>query len=83
MATGSTGDIPRLADVTEHQRVPEHDLLNSLIGKWITVGETIPTNGAPAVRIDASDIYEWVAGGFYVVHTRTAPSEMPPSVGSR
>jgi Protein of unknown function (DUF1579) len=69
MATGSTGDIPRLADVTEHQRVPEHDLLNSLIGKWITVGETIPTNGAPAVRIDASDIYEWVAGGFYVVHT--------------
>jgi Protein of unknown function (DUF1579) len=55
--------------VTEHQRLPEHDLLNSLIGKWITAGETIPSDGAPAVEIRASDIYEWVPGKFFVVHT--------------
>ena len=65
----SSGDAPRLADVTEHRRLPEHELLNSLIGKWITAGETVPTDGAPAVEVHASDIYEWVAGGFFVVHT--------------
>jgi hypothetical protein len=25
-------------------------------------GETIPADGAPSLRIQASDIYEWVAG---------------------
>lgn len=69
MPTDSAGDAPRLADVTVHQRLPEHDLLNSLIGKWITVGKTVPADGAPAVDLNASDIYEWVAGGFFVVHT--------------
>src|SRR5262245_18156522 len=65
----STEDAPRLAEVTEHQRMPEHDLLDSLVGKWITVGETLPPNGEQAVKIYASDIYEWVAGRFFVVHT--------------
>jgi hypothetical protein len=65
----SGGHSPRLADVTEHTRASEHELLNSLIGRWITEGETIPSDGAPALQIRASDIYEWVAGGFFVVHT--------------
>jgi Protein of unknown function (DUF1579) len=69
MARNTAGAEPRLAEVTEHQRLPEHELLNSLIGKWITEGETIPTDGAPATKIQASDIYEWVAGGFFVLHT--------------
>jgi Protein of unknown function (DUF1579) len=70
MTTSSTGrEAPRLAGTTEHQRVPEFDFLNSLIGKWMTVGETIPTDGAPGLGIHASDIYEWVPGGFFVVHT--------------
>jgi hypothetical protein len=60
---------PRLADAAEHRRLPQHELLSSLIGKWMTVGETIPTDGSPALEIQASDIYEWVAGGFFVVHT--------------
>jgi Protein of unknown function (DUF1579) len=69
MSTGPTEEAPRLAGVTGQQRLPEHNLLNSLIGSWITVGETIPADGAPAVKIHASDVYEWVAGGFFVVHT--------------
>jgi Protein of unknown function (DUF1579) len=44
-------------------------LMSSLVGKWITVGETIPTDGASALEIRASDVYEWVAGGFFLVHT--------------
>jgi Protein of unknown function (DUF1579) len=67
--THPTGDVPRLGDVTEHERLPEHDLLDSLIGRWNTVGETVPTDDAPALALHASDIYEWVAGGFFVVHT--------------
>jgi hypothetical protein len=43
--------------------------MSSLIGKWTTVGETIPTDGGPPLPIHASDIYEWVAGRFFVVHT--------------
>jgi Protein of unknown function (DUF1579) len=69
MAANSTEERPLLAEVTEHRRLPEHDLLNSLIGRWITEGETIPVADTLAVKIQASDIYEWVAGEFFVVHT--------------
>src|SRR5215510_2334560 len=70
MTTRSTGrEAPRLAEPTEQQRLPEHDLLDSLIGKWMTVGHTIPTDEAAPLEIHASDIYEWVAGRFFVVHT--------------
>src|SRR5262249_40808417 len=57
------------AETTQRQRLPEHDVMNSLIGKWITAGETIPANGEPAIKIHASDIYEWVPGAFFVAHT--------------
>jgi hypothetical protein len=69
MATDGTGDSPRLADPGRHQRLPEHEVMSTLIGRWLTVGETTATDDAPALRILASDIYEWVAGGFFVVHT--------------
>ena len=62
-------EAPRLADTRKHIRLPEHDLLNSLIGKWMTEGETISNDGSPSLKIQASDIYEWVPGRFFVVHT--------------
>jgi hypothetical protein len=65
----TTGPAPRLGDEMVHQRAPEHELLNSLIGMWMTVGQTIPSGGEPALDIHASDVYEWVAGRFFVVHT--------------
>jgi hypothetical protein len=55
-------EAPRLAETAKHKRLPEHDLLNSLIGKWMTEGETISNDGSPALKIQASDIYEWVPG---------------------
>jgi hypothetical protein len=69
MTTDSTGGVPRLGHAIEHRRLPEHDLMNTLIGKWMTVGQTMPADDSPALDIRASDIYEWVAGGFFVVHT--------------
>jgi hypothetical protein len=67
--TDTTGSQPRLGDEVVHRRLPEHDLMESLIGKWMTVGQTISSDGEPALDIHASDIYEWVAGRFFVVHT--------------
>jgi hypothetical protein len=68
MATDRAENEPRLAAPDEHRRLPEHELMSSLVGKWITAGTTIPTDDAPALDIAASDIYEWVPGGFFVLH---------------
>jgi hypothetical protein len=48
---------------------PEYRTLDILVGRWITTGETAPTANAPANKINACDVYEWVPGGFFVLHT--------------
>jgi Protein of unknown function (DUF1579) len=69
MTNDSKRDQPRFAEATQHRRLPEHEFMSSLVGNWITLGETIPADGTPPLEIRASDIYEWVAGGFLLVHT--------------
>jgi hypothetical protein len=46
-----------------------HQALAVLIGNWINEGATVATAGIPSVPIRTSDVYEWVPGGFFVVHT--------------
>jgi Protein of unknown function (DUF1579) len=48
---------------------PEHELLDVFIGRWITEGHTVASADAPSVEILASDVYEWMPGGFFVAHT--------------
>lgn len=48
---------------------PEHKRLEVFIGKWINQGETVASADAPAVTIVTSDVYEWMPGGFFVLHT--------------
>ena len=48
---------------------PQQKALNAFIGKWLTEGHTIASADAPAVKIVASDVYEWVPGEFFVLHT--------------
>ena len=48
---------------------PEHRLLDILVGRWINEGETVASDTAPAVKIVTSDVYEWMPGGFFVLHT--------------
>src|SRR5262245_14580607 len=50
-------------------RGPEHERLEVFIGKWITEGHTVASDGAPSLKITASDIYEWAAGGFFILHS--------------
>jgi Protein of unknown function (DUF1579) len=48
---------------------PEHARLEVFIGKWINEGETVPQGDDPAAKILTSDVYEWIPGGFAVLHT--------------
>ena len=50
------------------KRGPRSGKLAIFIGNWITEGHTV-VNGVPGPKILASDVYEWVPGGFFVVHT--------------
>jgi hypothetical protein len=51
------------------KRGSEHQRLQTIIGKWINRGHTVAGPGAPAVDILTSDVYEWMPGGFFVLHT--------------
>jgi hypothetical protein len=48
---------------------PEHQRLQAIIGKWINQGHTVASPDAPAVEILTSDVYDWMPGGFFVLHT--------------
>ncbi|GAA2574141.1 hypothetical protein GCM10010411_02400 [Actinomadura fulvescens] len=47
---------------------PENKRLDVLVGRWRSEGRTVPADGEPPVRIAGSDVYEWLAGGFFLVH---------------
>jgi hypothetical protein len=47
---------------------PEQQRLEALVGRWRTEGWTRETPEAPSARIDASDTYEWLHGGFALLH---------------
>jgi Protein of unknown function (DUF1579) len=51
------------------QPAPKHERLGALIGNWKTEGWTKELPDAPAARIDAIDTYEWLHGGFGLLHT--------------
>jgi hypothetical protein len=42
--------------------------LAPLVGRWRTQGWTRDTADAPRARIDAVDTYEWLPGGFGLLH---------------
>ncbi len=51
------------------ERSSELDRLDIFVGKWMNEGYTVETAEAPSVRIATSDIYEWLPGKFFVLHT--------------
>jgi Protein of unknown function (DUF1579) len=51
-----------------HDRGSEHERLEALVGRWKTEGRTRETPEAPSTRIDAVDTYEWLDGGFSLLH---------------
>ncbi len=53
----------------ESHRPKELDLLEAFIGRWMTEGETVADGSAPAAPIVASDVYEWLPGKHFMMHT--------------
>ncbi|MBT1708216.1 DUF1579 family protein [Fulvivirgaceae bacterium PWU5] len=45
-----------------------HKLMSVLAGRWRTEGQTVATNDAPSMKIAGTDTYEWLPGGFFMVH---------------
>lgn len=50
-------------------RTPELERLNIFIGKWMNEGYVVETAEASSVKITTSDVYEWLPGKFFVLHT--------------
>ena len=77
MTNSSTTDSTRVVQVaaglenTQRQapaRDSRHEALELLIGNWINEGVTIEAEN-PSVPIVTSDVYEWVPGRFFVIHS--------------
>jgi hypothetical protein len=47
----------------------DNERLQVLVGSWRTVGRTKSSPSSPAAEIDATDTYEWLPGGFGLLHT--------------
>jgi Protein of unknown function (DUF1579) len=64
----NTTDIQE-GEVMSNELGPPHQRLAALVGRWRTEGWTIATAEAPAARIEAVDTYEWLPGGYALLHT--------------
>src|SRR4029450_10283086 len=69
--TDRGGTVPESSDVQHRNRAPapspELQRLGALVGRWRSQGHIV---GDPAVPITGTDVYEWLAGGFFLVHPR-------------
>lgn len=42
--------------------------LHPFEGTWKTQGEIFATDSSPALTIEGTDIYEWLPGGYFLIH---------------
>jgi hypothetical protein len=49
-------------------RDPALERLNAFVGRWKTEGEIKASSYGPAGKIIGTDIYQWLLGGFFLVH---------------
>ena len=47
---------------------PEHQRLEVFLGKWTQVGEAQASPYGPAAKLTSTDTYEWMPGGFFMLH---------------
>lgn len=47
---------------------PEHRRLDVFVGTWNTKGRTRASGSEPAIEIVGTDSYEWLPGGFFLIH---------------
>lgn len=74
MATDAATVAPHEPIATTRNRAqpptpsPQHQRLGVFVGKWTTQGRTKATPSAPAAEIVGTDTYEWLEGGYFLVH---------------
>ena len=57
------------SDIAQPSRAgPEHKRLDAFVGTWHTEGEIRASSSGPAARVHATDVYEWLPGGFFLIH---------------
>lgn len=44
------------------------EILNKLVGRWITSTNIRARNGSPATTVSGSDVYQWAPGGNFLLH---------------
>lgn len=47
---------------------PEHAALAPFVGRWNTAGKVLASGSTPALEIVGIDEYEWLPGGFFLLH---------------
>jgi Protein of unknown function (DUF1579) len=47
---------------------PDTRKLGALVGNWRTEGEVLVEGSDAVLQITGSDVYEWLGGGFFLVH---------------
>ncbi|MGJ6969898.1 DUF1579 family protein [Streptosporangium sp. G11] len=60
-----------MSENTEFQMptpAPELERLNFLLGEWILAGSTVESPMGPATPITGWESYEWMEGGFFLIH---------------
>ena len=68
MKPGPTSTGLSIGRIGGSSRAPELDRLEAFIGRWMTEGETVGDAGGGPARIVASDIYQWLPGGHFIMH---------------
>src|SRR5687768_2411792 len=58
------------AQVSQQTSTPDSALkrLNMFVGKWNTEGQIKESSFGPAAKLIGMDTYEWLAGGFFLIH---------------
>ncbi len=46
----------------------EYTHLDKFVKKWNTEGHVLPTENSPEIKIKGTDTYEWLPGGFFLLH---------------
>jgi hypothetical protein len=47
---------------------PDLKKLDALVGTWNSEGETVATPDVPSITVRGMDRYEWLPGGFFLIH---------------
>lgn len=53
---------------TEGKSTDEYKELSRFVGRWNTEGKIPATNSTPEVKIIGTDTYEWLPGGYFLLH---------------